>query len=241
MFTLIRIVLIFLIVHLPLPLMACGPETQIVKKPEGLRKENPDPSHTDLTTKDRQKWKSVLNWCDECDERARYTESYEGQFGGIFIHPIGGNQYIVDIYCQMAAYNGEHIYYKVTEHADTIESQLLILEQFNHVEYGDGSLVQGIKDPKGKFVRFTDSLSWGVTIIPENNKKQLIIERRFRGMGGDCPKVVEFRAKVECTADSPPPEKWKLYPAEQRAKWRIAPNPLREDWKPSSTSPVRSK
>lgn len=252
MFTPFRIVLILLIIHLPLPLMACGPVTQIVKKPEGLRKDNPDPTHTDLTAKDRQKWKSVLNWCDECDERAKYTESYEGRFGGIFIYPIGDNQYIVDIYCLMAAYSGEHIYYKVTEHADTIESQLLILEQFDHAEHGDDSLGQEIKDPKGTFLRFTDSLSWGVTVIPEKNQKQLIIERKYRGPGGcglytvydisgDCPKIIDFRANIECTADFPPPEKWKSYPAEQRAQWRIVPNPQRDDWKPSSTSPACTK
>lgn len=244
MLTLFRIMLILLIICLPLPLMACGPDTQIVNKPEGLRKDNPDPTLTDLTAKDRQKWKSVLNWCDECDERAKYTESYEGRFGGIFIYPIGDNQYIVDIYCLMAAYSGEHIYYKVTERANTIESRLLILEQFDHAEYSDDTSVQGIKDPKGEFVRFTDSLSWGVTIIPKNNQKQLIIERPFRGKGGcglytvydvsgDCHKVVEFRAKVECTEDFPSSEKWKSYSAEQRSKWRIVPNPLREDWKPS--------
>jgi hypothetical protein len=247
MITLLRtLLLISLIALLPTPLTACGPEVQIVKKPEGLRKNNPDPSNPVLTTEDRLRWKSVLNWCDECDERFKgITGSYDERDGRIQTYPIGDNQYIVDISCLSAAYSGEHIYYKVTERTDTVESQLLILEQFDHAEYDDDTLGQGIKDPKGEFMRFTDSLCWGVTIIPKKkNQKQLIIERRFRGMGGcglytvydvdgDCPEVIEFRAKVECTADSPPPEEWKLYPTEQRAKWRTIPNPLREDWRAS--------
>jgi hypothetical protein len=254
MFTLFRIVLMLLIISLPLPLTACGPGTQIVKKPEGLLKSNSGLSY-DLSSKDRQKWKSVLNWCDECDARAKpyidHLEKYGGRHGGIFIYSIGDNQYIVDINCHMTMRQCEHIYYKVTERADTIESRLLILEQFYHAEYGDDE-VKGVTNPKGEFVRSTDTVAYGFTIIPENNQKQLIVETEYRGVGGcglytlydvsgDCPKVVEFRAKIECTEDYPPPEKWKLYPSEQRAKWRIVPNPRRYDWKPSPTSPACSK
>lgn len=74
------------------------------------------------------------------------------------------------------------------------------------------------------------------------NKNRVVVEKRYRGAGGcglltiydvsgDCPKVVEFRAKTYCSANYVPPEKWKLYPAKVRAKWRGAPNPLRENWK----------
>ena len=124
MFRLFRIILVLLVLLLPLPLMACGPEVHIVKKPKGLRNENPDPFHPYMNAQDRLKWKSVLNWCDECDERSRlYLERFgqdDGTNGGVFIYPIGHNQYIVDIQCEMSMQQSEHIYYKVTEHADTV-------------------------------------------------------------------------------------------------------------------------
>jgi hypothetical protein len=256
MFKTYRMILIILfILQLPLPLMACGPDVRIVKKPEGLRTKNPDPSHPDLTTQDRLKWKSVLNWCDECDERAKpFTQSDDGQYGSIDIIPIGANQYIVDINCERAMQQSEHIYYKVTEHADTIESKLLILEQYFYI-FAEGSLTYGVEepknDPKGEFVRFTDSLTYGLTDITDKATPLLIIEKPYRGAGGcglytvydvsdDCPKVIEFRAKLFCSPEPTGHKEWKSYPAKQRAKWRVVPNPQREDWKPAA-KPACSK
>ncbi len=247
MITLFRIVLMLLIIYLPLPLMACGTETQIGKKPEGLRtKDDPSTSYG-FIAKDRQQWKSVLNWCDECHERAKnFTESDSGINSGMYIYPIGCNQYIVDIKCEMSMRQCEHIYYKVTEHAGTTKSRLLILKQFYHAEYGDDE-VKGVKNPKGEFVRYIDSVTYGFTINPENQKR-LIIETEYSGMGncglytiydisGDCPKVVEFRAELKCILEPASPEKWQRYPPEQRARWHIVPSPRRYGWKPLSTSP----
>ena len=55
-------------------------------------------------------------------------------------------------------HQSEHLYYKIIERADTIESRLLILEQFYHAEYGNKKFVPEVKDPKGEFVRCTYSL-----------------------------------------------------------------------------------
>lgn len=159
---------------------------------------------------------------------------------------MSANEYIVDVQCSMAMQQSEHIYYKVTEHPDTIESRLLPLEQFYFIT-GPDSTEDGYPDPsieriqKGEFIRFTDPLIYGSTEV-DQKKKQLIVEKRYRGMGGcglltifdisgNRPKVVEFRGKTYCSANHVPPRKWKLYPAKQRARWRKAPNPLREDWK----------
>ncbi len=59
-------------------------------------------------------------------------------------------------------------------------------------------------------------------------------------VSGDCPKVIEFRAKLFCSAESPGPGQWKLYPAKQRDKWRVVPNTQRENWK-STEKPACSK
>jgi hypothetical protein len=76
------------------------------------------------------------------------------------------------------------------------------------------------------------------------NIPEFVVEKEFQGtavcglytvydISGDCPKVVEFRVKPYCTSNYMPPEKWKAYSPEQRAKWRVTSNPLRKNWKVS--------
>ena len=64
-----------------------------------------------------------------------------------------------------------------------------------------------------------------------NDVSQITFSNGGFDISGNRPKVVEFRGKTYCSANHVPPRKWKLYPAKQRARWRKAPNPLREDWK----------
>jgi hypothetical protein len=246
----------FLLLTVPLlsPLTACGSDVLIVKKPADWTSVKPYPAYPFLTAKDRMRWKSVLHWCDECDERAEpYLESNDGKNGGIFIYPIGDNQYIADIWCYTTMRQSEHLYYKVTEHNDTIESRLLILKQFFHTQYGGNTSIQENKNPKGEFVRFTDALAYGQTLFyPERPiLPRLLIKKEFIGAGtcglytvydisGDCPKVIEFRANLSCTPDAPSVDNWHLYPIAQTARWRIMPNPQRKDWKTPAT-PACSK
>jgi hypothetical protein len=233
------------------PASACGPDVQIVRKPEGLRKTNPGPSRF-LTAKDREMWRSVLNWPDECEQRSRPFRDREGGWihEGIFIYPIGENNYIVDVHCTMTDRESEHIYYKITEHADTIESRLLILEQFYYIFTPGGKSdleLEGKADRKGEYIRFKDCLTYGHSAFPRKEPflPLLRIEKdyiRQSGCGlltiydvsGDCAEVIEFRANLRCLWDTlASPDKWELIPAETRAKWREAPNPYREDWKSS--------
>jgi hypothetical protein len=251
MHNLYRILLFLLIVHIPFPIAACGSQINIAEKPEGLRYVNRDPSNYYLTTSDRLKWKLVLNWSDECDERARPAlESSEGRYGRIFVNAIGEKQYIVDIQCYTTMRQSEHIYYKITDHGDTIESRLLVLEQFYRAEYGDNDYVEGVKDPKGEFVRFIDSVAYGHTNYYWDKplEQRLYVKREFVGLGncglftiydvsGDCPKVIEFRANLSCTLDDPMEDKWRIYTPAQRAKWRIVPSPIRKEWKSPSNPP----
>jgi hypothetical protein len=230
---------------------ACGSDVQIVKKPGGLRKTNPGPSRF-LRAKDRELWRSVLNWPDECEQRSRAARDIEGGWmhEGIFIYPIGENNYIVDVECAMTDKQSEHIYYKITEHADTIESRLLILEQFYYIFAPEGKSdleLEGTFDPEGEYIRFKDFLSYGQTPFfwDKPFKPRLTVEKRYIRAGGcglltiydvsgDCAEVIEFRANLRCLWDTLAlPQEWELIPAETRAKWREAPNPYREDWKSS--------
>ena len=120
-----------------------------------------------------------------------------------------------------------------------------MLEQYSFA-FGKGAVTDVIEepkeDPKGEFIRFTDTLAYGHTVIPFKNSYRFAVMKEYRGMGGcglytvydvssNIPYIVEFRAKLDRSQESPMPDEWKLYPADQRAKWEIAANPLREDWK----------
>lgn len=237
------IISIFMVLLLSLPVFAeCVSTPRIEKKPDGLRKENPDPSKY-LTLEDRNMWKSVLKWCDECDERAMESPTItnaEGRYGGIFVDPLDNNQYIVFVTCRTAMQDGEHLIYKVTEHPETIESRLLHLEQY-FPQSPDGSN----RKQKREFIRFTDTLVYGSSYSSKNIKRnQFSYTTYYIGAGscgkyylfdvsGNCPRMIEFRER-DCTPyDSSyiPPQKWKLYPAKERAKWKAAPSPYRQEWK----------
>ena len=118
--SLVGIMCVLALLYLPFPLIACDAPVRVEKKPVGLKTAGPDEPNYDLTVQDRAMWKSVLHWCDECDERARGR-------GGIAVYPIKEGQYIVAVDCETAMQQSELIFYKVTEHADTIESRLLPL------------------------------------------------------------------------------------------------------------------
>jgi hypothetical protein len=245
----LRIVSVLSIVCLPYASMAaCDSPVHVEKKPVGLKTASPLEPRYDLTVEDRLLWRSVLRWCDECEERSKPAPEHTDQRrGDIVVYALKEGQYIVAVGCAMSMQQGELIFYKVTDHGDTIESRLLPLEQFYFIsdvkqpDHGPRATVYQEFEQKGRFIRFTDPLIYGITRV-DKEKNQLVIEKRYRGMGGcglltiydvsgDCPKVVEFRGKTYCSANYVPPDKWKLYPAKVRAKWRIASNPLRKDWK----------
>lgn len=249
MSSIFRVILLVLVLCWPYLVMSGGQEVQVAKRPQELRMASPDPFHPDLTAKDRQIWKSVLHWSDECDERASFhTESSDGEYGLISTYPIGQNQFIVDVKCSKGMRHSEHFYYKLTAKEETIESQLLALEQYIYYPAENENftdLEAPKREPKGEFVRFTDSLAYGVTLISkEITPKVILFDPRSSvlscglytvyDVSGTLPKVSEFRAKIFCRPEETLPiEKWKSYPASQRAKWRVVPNPQRADWKTS--------
>ena len=131
--SIVRMVCVLALVSLPFRLVACDSPVHAEKKPVGLRTAGPDEPNYDLTVQDRAMWKSVLHWCDECDERASFVTQQGGR-GGIAIYPLNKTQYIVVVECEMAMQQSELIFYKVTEHPDTIESRLLPLEQYDFIQ-----------------------------------------------------------------------------------------------------------
>lgn len=183
----------------------------------------------ELTLADRKHWRNLLQWPEDCE--AHFSD-YGDEFAGLTFHNLDENQYIIEVTCIVGAYQGSHLFYWVEEQDNQIDqTQLLEFEQFTEIESLEPR-------PKVHFEKFTDALVWGTTLFNAKNN-ELTNLNRYRGAGG-CgtrsvyklerpkPKVVEFRARVNCTPHYVPPERWKRYPLEQIAHWPIGHNPLRE-------------
>jgi hypothetical protein len=210
----------------------------IVHKPDWLWNPIPDTVISGLTLQDRVNWKSVINWCNECDRRAApTTHDNRGSRGGITFYPLGDSKYLLDIECSMGMHDSEHIYYKLTDHGDTLEYHLLVLEQFDHLA---PSSDPGSKptNSKGEFVRFFDSLIVGSTLYDWENKPvmlQLDISaswglRLSYDISGDCPKATDFQTRLDCSCDCQE-EPWEAHPVTERKSWRTVPSTNRSDWK----------
>lgn len=192
------------------------------RSPEKLKKEN-------LTKTDRLLWRKALQWSETCEKK---FGGYDEEFAGLNFYPLRKDEYVVKVTCTLGAYQGDQELYLVQENQGQLQSQGLTFEQI----YDDNKKSESHQ--KDNFYRFTDSLVWG-TITFDGKKLHLINLNRFRG-NGDCgtqtiydvskssPKLIEFRAKIECDEKFIPPHQWKLYPLKQIAKWRKGTNPLRD-------------
>lgn len=204
---------------------------QIPNELSALKPEN-------LTSRDRLRWRETLQWSEECEKGVSH---YGDDFVGLHFYPLPNQKYLVRVTCSLGAYQGSQIFFLIDEKSGKSPAQLLSFEQIFEIEpestdnLSDLSLKKEMNSP---FRRFIDSFMWG-TITVAHNHFQMTNLNRYRGSGG-CgtqtrydigqipPKIIEFRAKIECTTENIAPDKWQSYSLEQLAQWKIGTNPLRK-------------
>lgn len=173
---------------------------------------------------DRDRWREILKWPDECE---RKTEFYGKDFIGIEFHKIGPGRFIAHVDCSLGWYQGDQLFYLVDETAGAPKATLLEFEQFAEIEEEgeDGSDPDaGVekKEENVRFRRFFDPLVFGTVTVDAANRR-IVNLNRYRGpggcgtmtvydIGGDVPKTVEFRARTTCSEEIVPAERWKAYP-----------------------------
>ena len=71
---------------------------------------------------DRQYWRGLLNWSNECEEGFQYPESVSG----IDIYPMNDSDYIIRVTCTLGAYQGYQQFYRLSLAGDKAKVTALL-------------------------------------------------------------------------------------------------------------------
>jgi len=207
--TILKLVIVFSI--LVFPTITCSKEKSLVST-----------DAVDIITK----YKSQVNWQADCGEFLFADLSNERRF---FAYSFDKNQYLLQVVCNAGAYQSGQIFYKI-KNSSPPTIRLLTFKQYTQNETSATNNLP-------LFITIKDTYIWGlIKVNPSNNT--LTAENRFRS-GGGCgtytvfelnstsPKIIAFRAKLECSFSQPPPSLWKLYSSDTQDKWPSGKNPLR--------------
>ena len=156
-----------------------------------------------LTEADRAEWNALLGGAEACRGEQLGTPR-------VFFHPVDADRTLVQITCSKGLYQGTQVFFLVGAAANDGASTLLVLPQVEHEEAADGA--------EARLVRFDDAVVAG-SIMTDAPPGQLVSLRRFRGAGGcgtrttwdvtgERPKILEFRARPDCTDEIVPAEQW---------------------------------
>ncbi len=134
----------------------------------------------------------------------------EASPNGSIVYPVGDNQYLVQMMCFMAAYQGSYEYLIYTKTADGPQVKALKLARFQ-------------PDENGQLSRLEEQQVGGLPEY-EPGKQQLTMLTKFSGMGtcgslatyqlqGDQFQLVEYRAKFDCDETVIDPSQYpKIFP-----------------------------
>jgi len=209
--TKVILTLAIVLLILLLPTITCSKENSLVPT-----------DSVDIITQ----YKSHVNWQADCGEFLFADLSNERRF---FAYSIDKNLHILQVVCDAGAYQAGQIFYKINN--STVPTiRLLTFKQYINNEIAASNNLP-------PFVTIKDTYIWGLINFDKSNNT-LTAENRFRSGGGcgtytvfnldsSSPKIVEFRAKLECTLSQSPPSLWKLYPSDVQDKWPNGKNPLR--------------
>ncbi len=177
-----------------------------------LKKEN-------LTLADREAWRNILKWSDECEKPFRDI-NYGADFSGLTFHKLAPQKYLVEAVCFLGAYQGQSNYFFLDESGPSPHAEPLMFTLYYDYEGTGKPMATTTQDMIGG--QFNSSM------------KQLVILDKFRGIG-DCgiysvysfnnlyfkPELVELREKSEC-------DEVIIEPMIEPSKWPLIPLPSRQ-------------
>ena len=158
----------------------------------------------------------------------------------IDFHTVDATRFVVQVVCSTGLYQGDQVFFRIEEREGALTPTLLQFPQVAYVEppansSDDTSSRRGAD--QHAFVRYDDTLVSGSILLDQGNGT-LVNLHRFRGIGGcgmrfiydlttSVPRIVEFRARVDCTTDVVPPEQWRAYSPQEIEGWPRGRNPDR--------------
>lgn len=162
-------------------------------------------SQISVTYQDRQNWREVLKWSDECEE---FFDSKEKTKSGLIFWNLEGKKYIVEVECSLLLYQPVQTYFYYDASSISPESHPLEFTTF-------------YQESNRKFLpQILSTISGFGTFNQES--KILTVWRKFRG-DSDCGSLAtykisptgkanlqEFRSKFECDGIETLPEDYPL-------------------------------
>lgn len=171
--------------------------------PDSLKKDG-------LTYGDRQAWRKVLKWPQSCESLFGYPDK---SFAGLRFFDLGRQSYLVQVTCELGAYQGTYVFFIWNEAELPPNAKLL---RFTYYE-SSGNPASGRPSLRK---RETTQLEGTPQFDP--GTKQLEVVFKYRGRG-DCgilyaysfapqteARLVDTRAKLACDGKGPlSPKEWK--------------------------------
>ena len=184
---------------LQLPIALAG---VVAQDAAGLASASQTPMQTFLASQDREAWRKLLQWPDDCEQAFAYPDK---SFSGLAFYPIAKQQTIVQVICTLGAYQGYQLYYLLDADQGP-NPQPLVFETREAQQQNAWTKMQ------------TQEL-WGLPSF-DKKTKTLKILNKFRGLG-DCgvlatyqfinakPILTALRGKSACDGKgADKPERW---------------------------------
>ena len=181
----------------------------VAGKPPGASQDKPPRKKTNLNQKDRQAWRKILKWSQECDDA--YGDHGEDA-AGLRFYQLAARKYLVEVECEVAAYQSDMLYLLYDESASPARSKLLTFKIYT------GETEQSMKQIE------TGSLL-GESAF-DDQRKTLTVFYRLSRLGAcgtvatysfprDEPVLTDFRVKFTCDGEG----------EEDKSRWkRIEPS-----------------
>ena len=157
-----------------------------------------------LTFEDRRAWREILKWPQDCEDD---FGDHGADYAGVEFYKLAEGKYLVEVECEIAAYQSVKYYMLYNENVSPATSKLLTFKTY------------GGENERSMVETQTDSLL-GVSTF-DQRQKRLTIFYKLRGFG-DCgtiatynlrggkPVLTDFRAKLNCDGrGSKNPFRWK--------------------------------
>ena len=156
---------------------------------------------------DRQYWRGLLKWDDECESGFHYSED----FSGIDIYPEDDKKYIIQVTCTLGAYQGYQQFYHLSLVGNKTSVKALVFPLYE------------ASKKKTLIKELSAEVVGNLTI--DSTYKNLTVHRRYSGYG-NCGtlttyKIIDgkvtatkFRTEPDCESSkaSRDPERWPEYP-----------------------------
>jgi hypothetical protein len=167
----------------------------VAGEPPEASQDKPPRKKTNLNQKDRQAWRKILKWSQECDDA--YGDHGEDE-AGLRFYPLAARKYLVEVECEVAAYQSEMLYLLYDENASPARSRLLTFKIYT------GETEQSMKQIE------TGSLL-GESAF-DDQRKTLTVFYRLSRLGAcgtvatysfprGVPMLTDFRVKFTCDGE----------------------------------------